>query len=128
MPFLKQDVPDTWSPVWLRACVISPYVSAMEKQVYWKMASSLFPNTSEGLLGMGYTIEVLVIFFPGWPFHVGQALKESALSSECCPVLSTRAASPLFAEMSWCLARQGALRGHKISTRPVGIANNLAIM
>lgn len=88
----------------------------------------LFPNTSEGLLDMGYTIEVLVIFFPGWPFHVGQALKESSLSSECCPVLSTRAASSLFAEMSWCLARQGALRGHKISTRPVGVANNLAIM
>lgn len=87
------------------------------------------PEHVGGVAGHGlHTIEVLVIFFPGWPFHLGQALKESALSSECCPVLSTRAASPLFAEMSWCLTQLGALRGHKISTRPVGIANNLAIM
>lgn len=61
MPFLKQNVSDTWSPVWVKACVIYPYVSAM--------ASSLFQNTSEGLLDMGYTTEVLVIFFSGWPFH-----------------------------------------------------------
>lgn len=78
------------------------------KVFVWKMASSLFQNTSKGLLDVGYTTEVLVIFFPGWPFHLGQALKESALSSQCCPVLSTGAASSLFAEMSLV---PGAARG-----------------
>lgn len=96
------------------------------KAFVWKMASSLFQNTSEGLLDVGYTTEVLVIFFPRWPFHLGQALKESALSSDCCPVLLCLLRCP------WCLAQRGwggvGLRGSKISTCPVGIENNFAIM